>query len=140
MKNIEQHISAISNDKATHTIDTMSLDEIIAENARRNAALVTPYDPIAGVGSCNSRVSYPFQNEDGTLYYEVMWNYLDLEFYHGDLSGVKRVLTAMSNYMKDEIGEDILVKAYHYILTEEYLKSIEITDITEEGMKLAGLR
>ncbi len=81
-----------------------------------------------------------FQNEDGTLYYEVMWNYLDLEFYHGDLSGVKRVLTAMSNYMKDEIGEDILVKAYHYILTEEYLKSIEITDITEEGMKLAGLR
>ncbi|MBQ3923277.1 MAG: hypothetical protein II707_08275, partial [Spirochaetales bacterium] len=79
-------------------------------------------------------------NEDGTLYYEVMWNYLDLEFYHGDLSGVKRVLTAMSNYMKDEIGEDILVKAYHYILTEEYLKSIEITDITEEGMKLAGLK
>ena len=67
MKNIEQHISAISNDKVTHAIDTMSRDEIIAENARRNAALVTPYDPIAGVGSCNSRVSYPFQNEDGTV-------------------------------------------------------------------------
>ena len=81
-----------------------------------------------------------FQNEDGTLYYEVMWNYIDLEFYRGDLSGVRRVLTATSNCLKGEIGEDIFVRAYHYILTEEYLNSIRITDITEEGMKLAGLK
>jgi hypothetical protein len=46
----------------------------------------------------------------------------------------------MSNYLKDEIGHDILVRAYHYIMMEEYLNSIRISDITDEGMKLAGLR
>ncbi len=67
MKNTKQHISASNNDKATHTIDTMSLDEIIAENARRNAALVTTYNPIAGLGCCNNRVPYHFQDENGTV-------------------------------------------------------------------------
>ena len=81
-----------------------------------------------------------FQNEDGSLYYEVMWNYLNLEHYRGELTGRRRILTAMSNYLKDEIGHDILVRAYHYIMMEEYLNSIRITDITDEGMKLAGLR
>ena len=81
-----------------------------------------------------------FQNEDGSLYYEVMWNYLNLEHYRGELTGRRRILTAMSNYLKDEIGHDILVRAYHYIMMEEYLNSIRISDITDEGMKLAGLR
>ncbi len=67
MKNTEQHITANNNAKATHTIDSMSRDEIIAENSRRKAAFVAPYDPITGVGCCNSRVPYPFQNDDDTV-------------------------------------------------------------------------
>ena len=33
-----------------------------------------------------------FQNEDGSLYYEVMWNYLNLEHYRGELTGRRRIL------------------------------------------------
>jgi len=67
METTEQHISSTSNnDKVEYEIDTMSLDEILAENARRNAALASPYDPITGLGCCNSRVPFSFQNDDGT--------------------------------------------------------------------------
>ena len=60
MENTEQQ-------KLTHTIDALTLDEILAENARRNAALDTRYDPIDGVGCCNGRVPYLFSDDEGTV-------------------------------------------------------------------------
>ena len=55
-----------SNNRVEHAIDGLSLDEILAENARRKAALTSDYDPIAGVGCCNSRVPYSTTADDGT--------------------------------------------------------------------------
>ena len=70
MENTEQNLSPpkANNNKVVHNIDSLSLDEILDENKRRNAALKSTYDPITGVGCCNSRVPYPFQGDDGTTH------------------------------------------------------------------------
>lgn len=68
MKNTDKNIShpvVENNDKLVHELDTMTLDEILAENKRRNDALKSAYDPIMGIGCCNSRVPYPFQDDEG---------------------------------------------------------------------------
>ena len=69
MVNKEQHISSpvVNNNKVEHEIDALTLDEIVAENERRNAALKEVYDPIAGVGCCNKRVQYTIKNENGSI-------------------------------------------------------------------------
>ncbi len=65
-KNIKP-TAADNNKKVDYEIDTLTIDEIIAENTRRKAALESAYDPIAGVGCCNCRVPYTVQDNDGTL-------------------------------------------------------------------------
>lgn len=80
-----------------------------------------------------------FQNMDGTIYHEVMSNYMDLEYYRGELSGKKRILKALGNYVKGEIDVSLFANAYHKILCEEYAKSQTPWNITPEGLALAGL-
>ncbi|MBR5640238.1 MAG: hypothetical protein IKW83_11005 [Muribaculaceae bacterium] len=69
MENTEQKISPPevnnNNNKVEHEIDALSREELIAENECRKAALKSDYDPIAGVGCCNERVPYPFQDDEG---------------------------------------------------------------------------
>ncbi len=69
MENTEQNLSPpnASNNKVVHDIDSLSLDEILEENERRNAALKSTYDPILGIGCCNSRVPYPFKDDEGNI-------------------------------------------------------------------------
>lgn len=57
---------AQKNDDAQHVIDKMTIDEIIAENERRKTSITAAYDPIAGVGCCNSRVPYTLKDKDGS--------------------------------------------------------------------------
>lgn len=80
-----------------------------------------------------------FLNQDGTVYHEVMSNYMDLEYYRGELSGKKRILKALSNYIKGEIDVGLFASAYHKILCEEYAKSQSPWNITPEGLAAAGL-
>lgn len=80
-----------------------------------------------------------FQNEYGQLYSEVTDNYMDFEFYRGDLSGKKRLLKAMSNYLKGEIDAELLMLASHQIITEENIKEARPLWFTKEGMELAGM-
>ena len=81
-----------------------------------------------------------FQNEDsGEIYYECMENYMDCEYYRGDLGGKRRVLTAMSNFLKGNIDVSLFARAYHQILLEEAAKDSRPRDITDEGLRLAGL-
>ena len=80
-----------------------------------------------------------FLNQDGTVYHEVMSNYMDLEYYHGELSGKKRILKALSNHIKGEIDVGLFANAYHKILCEEYAKSQTPWNITPEGLAAAGL-
>lgn len=80
-----------------------------------------------------------FQNSDGTIYHESMWNYMDLEYYRGELTGKKRILKALSNFVKGKIDIALFANAYHYILGEAHLKEIRPSGYTKEGLMLAGI-
>lgn len=60
-------LNAGENEVKEYVLDSMTIEDIIAENDRRNAALNDDYDPIAGGGCCNTRVSYTLKNDDGVL-------------------------------------------------------------------------
>ena len=82
-----------------------------------------------------------FQKEDGTLYAECMHHYMDLERYPEEkLTGKKRILKALSNYLKGEIDAVLFARAYHQILLEESARDSLPQDVTDEGMLLAGLK
>mgnify|MGYP004516004627 CR=1 FL=1 len=80
-----------------------------------------------------------FQNEDGSIYYEVMYNYMDLEYYNKKPTGVKRILIALSNYEKKEIDLSLLLNAYRYILNDGLTETSKPQWITEKGLYLAGI-
>lgn len=79
-----------------------------------------------------------FLNKDGSIYNEVMWNYMDLEFYKKELTGPKRTLIALSNFMKDEIDPALFARAYHQIITTGYAED-SMPDYLKSGLILAGL-
>ncbi len=80
-----------------------------------------------------------FVDEKGKIYFEVMYNYMNLEFYRGDLNGKKRVLKALSNFITGEIDIALFSNAYHYILSDEHLKENKPQGYTKEGLELAGI-
>lgn len=80
-----------------------------------------------------------FQSEDGSVYYEVMYNYMDLEYYREKPTGTKRVLTALSNYEKGEISLTLLLNAYRCILNNEITERSKPNGFTEKGLYLAGI-
>lgn len=83
-----------------------------------------------------------FQDEDsGTVYHEITWNYMDYEYFPEEkLTGKKRILKALSNLLKDEISLELFIKAYHLIILEETRNDIMPRGwFTDEDMKLAGI-
>ena len=80
-----------------------------------------------------------FLNEDGGIYGECMSNYMDLEFYNMELTGSKRTLIALSNFLKDEIDPALFARAYHQIITAGYAENSIPLDYLKSGMILAGL-
>ena len=80
-----------------------------------------------------------FQDPDGTIYYEVMHNYMDLEYYRGELTGKRRILKALSNFIKGKIDIELMCRAYHYLMCDEYMKDSIPRVFTDEGLKLAGV-
>ena len=73
------------------------------------------------------------------IYHEIMWNYMDLEYYDRKLVQGERVLTALSSHLKGDIDSILFAKAYHSILSEEAAKFSEPRDVTLRGLVLAGL-
>lgn len=65
-----------------------------------------------------------YQNKDGSIFSEVTWNYMNLEYYRGELCGTKRILKGLSNCIKGRLGIDAFANVYHQILCEEYTKSL----------------
>ena len=80
-----------------------------------------------------------FVNPDGGIYYENMWNYMDLEYYREELTGIQRILIPLSSFMKGKIDIGLFARAYHQIMTEIYLERIKPRMYTEEGLALAGI-
>lgn len=81
-----------------------------------------------------------FQWDDGSLYHECQHNYMNLEYYRGELTGIKRTLKAASSLLKGEIDLGLFGNAYHEILLQEHTKSMMPNAYTSEGMILAGLK
>jgi hypothetical protein len=80
-----------------------------------------------------------FQHENGMIYDESIWNYMDLEYYRGELTGKRRILKALSNHVKGNIDTALFANAYHLILCEENIKENRPRGYTDEGLRLAGL-
>ena len=80
-----------------------------------------------------------FLREDGSIYGECMANYMDLEFYDKELTGSKRTLIALGNFLKDEIDPALFARAYHQIITAGYAENSIPLDYLKSGMILAGL-
>ena len=70
---------------------------------------------------------------------QCMSNYMNLEFYDKELTGPKRTLIALSNFLKDEIDPVLFARAYHQIITAGYAENSIPLDYMKSGMILAGL-
>lgn len=53
-----------------------------------------------------------------------MENYLDLEYYHGELKGKERILTGISNYLKGNINLSFLMNTYGVMSAETNFKNM----------------
>ena len=82
-----------------------------------------------------------FQDEDGRIYCETMFNYMDLELYKGPFEGRRRLLKALSNYVKGKIGVDLLMTAYRKVMIDAFADDVMLRSwYTDEGLALAGLK
>ena len=84
-----------------------------------------------------------FIHNDGSLYFEVMHNYMNCEYYRKPLTGIYRTLKTMSSYQQGNLSEELLLLAYHQILMEEQTKQTKkaiLNGYTDEGLKFAGLK
>ena len=79
------------------------------------------------------------QWRDGSVYSESFSNYMDFEFYQGEFKGFQRIIKALSNYEKGLINDELLMHAYHQILSEERARSDIPYFYTREGLELAGI-
>lgn len=83
-----------------------------------------------------------FQNpENGTIYHEVADNYMDYEYYpEENLKGVRRILKALSSYIKDKIPLDTLIYVYHKIVMEEAKNNLQVPfSLSDEEKEACGI-
>ena len=83
-----------------------------------------------------------FQEADGTVYSEVMFNYMDLELFRGQLEGQERLQIALSNYIKGNISEELLLYAQRTLIMQDLGYDSPVNTVnryTEEGLELAGV-
>ena len=80
-----------------------------------------------------------WQRDNGQIYWECMHDYLSLEYYDGDFKGEKRILKALSSFLKDEITEVMLMTVYRIVLGEKELKDLKYNmNFMEETLNQAG--
>jgi hypothetical protein len=62
-------------------------------------------------------------NNDGTIYHDHFGDYLSVEYYTGKLEEKDQILTAVSNSLKGDINEDLLLNAYDFVLLRKNVQS-----------------
>ena len=77
-----------------------------------------------------------FLDVTGRIYSEVMFNYMDLEYYRGEFTGYRRSLKAFSSFVKNEIDATLLCNVYHQILCDEDAKRNVPIPYTERRMEI----
>lgn len=66
-------------------------------------------------------------------------DYDSWEYFEGELKGESRTLKAISSFMKQEIGLDLLLETYKYILADKEVKGAFWYGFTDDGLEFAGL-
>ena len=59
-----------------------------------------------------------FVEPDGTVYHDVLFNYMDLEYYPGPYEGIERIFPAFSKYVKGEIDLGLFLCVYKKVLSD----------------------
>lgn len=81
-----------------------------------------------------------FQDEDGRIYSETTFNYMDFEFYRGPYEGKERLMKAISSFMKAKIDLSMLLTAYRKVILDEFTKDVMLTHwFNDEALEFAGL-
>ena len=82
-----------------------------------------------------------YLNHVGQIEYDVrMINYLNLEYYRGELKGKKRLLKALSNFIKGEIDISLLLRSHEIILREADFEAAKAYLLySDEDLELAAL-
>ena len=75
-----------------------------------------------------------FVADNGNVYYEVMHNYMDLEFYTGPYKANERILPAVSRFVKGEIGLDFLLRIQRRLLVDMQLDGIWLENWPSNGL------
>lgn len=63
-----------------------------------------------------------FLDDSNSFYLATMHNYMNLEFYRGDLKGKNKLFEILSMYTKGQLDISLFASAYHHVLCEENLK------------------
>lgn len=63
--------------------------------------------------------AWGYFQDDRRICREVMFNYMDLELYRGPFDGKRRLLKALSSYVKNRIGLDLLLNTYRKVIVDE---------------------
>lgn len=81
-----------------------------------------------------------FQDQNGEIYWDHAFHYLDLEYYRDELVGTEKFLLAVSNAIQGKISVEELLRSYGAILTGNYAKETsKYFGNNWELMKLCGL-
>ena len=76
----------------------------------------------------------------GGFYNEVMHDYVDLEYYHGEFTGGERVLLSIKYFLNGDIDEETFAKAYEIIKkqedTKEGIRYLNLLDEWIEKLKI----
>ena len=81
-----------------------------------------------------------FQDAHSGEIHTSTWFWLaNCEYYRGDLNGKRRILTALSNYIKGKIDVCVFARAYYQVLLEERAKDLP-RNVSAENLKVAWTR
>lgn len=75
-----------------------------------------------------------FVADNGNVYYEVMHNYMDLEYYTGPYKANERILPAVSRFVKGEIGLDFLLRIQRRLLVDMQMDGIWLENWSSNGL------
>ena len=82
-----------------------------------------------------------FQDPDGRIYHECEFNYMDYEYYKGQFNGPRRLLIALSNFVKGNIRVELLLTAYRKVIMDEVCDNVMLHSwYSKEELSLAGLK
>lgn len=80
-----------------------------------------------------------FFKENGEVFYDVGWYYIDLEYYREPIEGPKRNAILFSRFLKGEVDEELFARGYHKVIMESYLNNSSVDDFTQEALNTAGV-